>query len=231
MPVVSSSVNGRSTIIRRCNACPKVYDPASFWYMYGAEDLGFHRMMCSPAGLGHIKDAVNIVKRNKRQSLDVQSVKIKEDPNVRAQLRSGHCIRLLLEHRVPAMRGLCTSSDVMTMCISWVASSIRPGGTDGMMREYIERFHHPEKRSSTHPVVVRKTSKRPMVSWYTRRMWWRSCITCRAGSRWKWCIAAHHDRKEKSRYLQKIAGKYFVNCKRRGYSDAHPGSMAADRKF
>ena len=123
--------------------------------MYGAEDLGFHKYdVLSQRGLGHIKDAVDIVKRNKRQSLDVHDVvKIKEDPNVRAQLRSGHCIGCFYIES-PAMRGLLHKlrcDDYVRLVAA--SSIIRPGvAQSGMMREYIERFHHPEKIQYLHPV-------------------------------------------------------------------------------
>ncbi|MEP7269176.1 MAG: PHP domain-containing protein, partial [Saprospiraceae bacterium] len=56
--------------------------PITHFDMYGAEDLGFHKYdVLSQRGLGHIKDAVDLVKRNKRQSVDVHDItRLKEDP-------------------------------------------------------------------------------------------------------------------------------------------------------
>lgn len=68
-------------------------------------------------------------------------------------MRSGHCIGCFYIES-PAMRGLLNKLRCETYVHLVAASSIiRPGvAQSGMMREYIERFHQPEKVNYLHPV-------------------------------------------------------------------------------
>ena len=192
--------------------------------MYGAEDLGFHKYdVLSQRGLGHIKDAVDIVKRNKRQSLDVHDVvKIKEDPNVRAQLRSGHCIGCFYIES-PAMRGLLHK----LRCDDYVhlvaaSSIIRPGvAQSGMMREYIERFHHPEKIQYLHPVFEKNLKETYGVMVYQEDV--MKIVHHFAGLDLDESDVLRRimtGKKKSSDTFRRLQEKYFVNCKARGYSDA-----------
>ncbi|MGA0232620.1 MAG: hypothetical protein ACO3MB_07070, partial [Saprospiraceae bacterium] len=129
--------------------------PISHFDMYGAEDLGFHKYdILSQRGLGHIKDAVSLVAENQGRAVDIHDVeKIKQDLEVRTQLRSGHCIGCFYIES-PAMRGLLSKLRCDNY-VSLVAASsiIRPGvAKSGMMREYISRFHNPDSFTYIHPV-------------------------------------------------------------------------------
>ena len=123
--------------------------------MYGAEDLGFHKYdILSQRGLGHIKDAVDLIRENQGQQVNIHDIaRIKEDPNVRAQLRSGQAIGCFYVES-PAMRGLLTKLHCDDYVHLVAASSIiRPGvAKSGMMREYIERFHRQAEIQYLHPV-------------------------------------------------------------------------------
>jgi len=81
--------------------------PITHFDMYHAEDLGFHKFdVLSQRGLGHIKDAVSLIKENQGRAVDVHEVdKIMQDEKVKTQLRSGHCIGCFYIES-PAMRGL-----------------------------------------------------------------------------------------------------------------------------
>ena len=129
--------------------------PITHFDMYHAEDLGFHKYdVLSQRGLGHIKDAVRLVRTNQGKSIDIHDVaKIKEDKRVKAQLFSGHCIGCFYIES-PAMRGLLTKLHCDNYVHLVAASSIiRPGvAKSGMMREYIKRFHDPDKVEYLHPV-------------------------------------------------------------------------------
>ncbi|HQU52560.1 MAG TPA: PHP domain-containing protein [Saprospiraceae bacterium] len=129
--------------------------PITHFDMYGAEDRGYHKYdILSQRGLGHIKDAVEFIRKNRGQIVDIHDVAtIKEDEKVRAQLRSGHCIGCFYIES-PAMRGLLTKLQCDNYVHLVAASSIiRPGvAKSGMMREYIKRFHEPDTTQYLHPV-------------------------------------------------------------------------------
>src|SRR5688572_26968122 len=129
--------------------------PISHFDMYHAEDLAFHKYdVLSQRGLGHIKDAVSLIRSNQGKAVDIHDVaKIKEDKLVKQQLYSGQCIGCFYIES-PAMRGLLTKLHCDNYIHLVAASSIiRPGvAKSGMMREYIKRFHEPEKVEYLHPV-------------------------------------------------------------------------------
>ena len=114
--------------------------PIVHFDMYGAEDIGYHKYdVLSQRGLGHIKDAVKLVEINQGKAIDIHKVEeIKNDRNVRRQLKSGQCIGCFYIES-PAMRGLLTKLKCDNYIHLVAASSIiRPGvAKSGMMREYI----------------------------------------------------------------------------------------------
>ena len=126
------------------------------WDMYVAEDIGYEKLdILSQRGIGHINDSVEIIKRNKKVAVDIHRVQeLKNDPQVKHQLKVGETIGCFYIES-PAMRGLLKKLRCDNY-ISLVAASsiIRPGvAKSGMMREYINRFHHPESFSYLHPVM------------------------------------------------------------------------------
>lgn len=119
--------------------------PIVHWDMYVAEDIGFHKYdVLSQRGLGHIKEAVQIIKKNQDIEVDIhQAEKFKNDEKVKQQLQSGNTIGCFYIES-PAMRGLLNKLKCDNY-ISLVAASsiIRPGvAKSGMMKMYIERFHN-----------------------------------------------------------------------------------------
>ena len=126
------------------------------WDMYVAESIGFEKLdILSQRGIGHIKEAVEIIRRNRGISIDIHRVdKFKNDEKVKAQLRyarTNGCFYI----ESPAMRGLLKKlqcDDYLTLVAA--SSIIRPGvARSGMMREYIYRFHNPHKFKYVHPVM------------------------------------------------------------------------------
>ena len=197
--------------------------PVVHFDMYGAEDLQYHKYdVLSQRGLGHIRDAVELVKQNQGKAIDVHDVAaIKEDPNVRAQLRSGHCIGCFYIES-PAMRGLLHK----LRCDNYVhlvaaSSIIRPGvAQSGMMREYIQRFHHPDSYTYLHPVFEEHLGETFGVMVYQEDV----------------MKIVHHfsgldldesdvlrrimtGKKKSSDTFRKLQEKYFNNCRERGYPD------------
>lgn len=197
--------------------------PITHFDMYGAEDLDFHKFdVLSQRGLGHIKDAVTIIKNNKGKAVDIHNVaKIKKDPLVREQLRSGHCIGCFYIES-PAMRGLLTK----LACDNYVhlvaaSSIIRPGvAKSGMMREYIKRFHDPSCYQYIHPVfeehlgetfgvMVYQEDVMKIVHHFSGLDLDESDILRRIMT----------GKKKNSETFDRLREKYFVNCKKRGYSN------------
>ena len=191
--------------------------------MYGAEDLGFHKYdILSQRGLGHIKDTVELVKRNQGKAIDIHDVtKIKQDQKVHEQLRSGQCIGCFYVES-PAMRGLLSKLKCDNYVHLVAASSIiRPGvAKSGMMREYIHRFHHPNSFSYIHPIFEKQLGETFGVMVYQEDVL-------------KIC---HHfagldlgesdvlrrimtGKKKSSESFAKLRDKYFRNCRERGYSE------------
>jgi DNA-directed DNA polymerase III PolC len=130
--------------------------PTTHWDMYIAEEMGFEKLdILSQRGIGHIKEAVEIIRENRGDVVDIHRVdKFFEDEKVRRQLRNGEtngCFYI----ESPAMRGLLKKLKCDNYITLVAASSIiRPGvAKSGMMREYIRRFHHPCDFKYIHPVM------------------------------------------------------------------------------
>lgn len=126
------------------------------WDMYVAEEIGFEKLdILSQRGIGHIKEAVEIIRKNRGDDIDAHRVQqFKKDPKVKEQLESGETVGCFYVES-PAMRGLLKKlrcNDYLTLVAA--SSIIRPGvAKSGMMREYIQRFHNPKGFKYIHPVM------------------------------------------------------------------------------
>ena len=197
--------------------------PITHFDMYGAEDLEFHKYdVLSQRGLGHIKDAVELVARNQGRAIDIHAVeKIKEDERVKEQLKSGQCIGCFYIES-PAMRGLLSKLKCDNYVHLVAASSIiRPGvAKSGMMREYIQRFHDPESYTYIHPVFEEHLGETFGVMVYQEDV----------------MKIVHHfsgldldesdvlrrimtGKRKNSDTFDRLRQKYFINCKERGYPE------------
>ncbi len=127
---------------------PKNFSLTQF-SMLEAEDVGLYKFdILAQRGLGKIKDAVEVVKQNTGKEIDIHDIKrFKEDEGVREKLQAADLMGCFYVES-PAMRMLLAKLKASTYLDLVAASSIiRPGvAQSGMMREYIVRFHHPEKR-------------------------------------------------------------------------------------
>jgi len=198
--------------------------PITHFDMYGAEDIGFHKFdILSQRGLGHIKDAVELVKRNKGQAIDIHNIaEIKKNKRVKDQLRSGQCIGCFYIES-PAMRGLLTK----LACDNYVhlvaaSSIIRPGvAKSGMMREYIKRFHNraeikylhhtfEENLGETFGVMVYQEDVMKIVHHFAGLDLDESDVLRRIMT----------GKKKSSDTFRNLMNKFFRNCKARGYPDA-----------
>ena len=202
------------------NHPPKGF-PVTQFSMLESEDIGLYKYdILSQRGLGHIRDAVDIVKKNRGIDIDIHQIKaFKKDEKIKELIRNGRCMGCFYVES-PAMRMLLKKLQVDTYIQLVAASSIiRPGvARSGMMREYILRTHDPARRTYIHPVM-----KELMEETYGIMVYQEDVIK-----------VAHHfagldlseadvlrrgmSGKFRSREeFQKIRDKFFSSCHEKGY--------------
>lgn len=136
---------------------PKGY-PVTHFDMIIAEDVGLFKFdILSQRGLGKIRDSLDVIKRNcpDDPEVDIHNFKsFKNDPNLNYKLQKADAIGCFYIES-PAMRMLMRKLQVNEYLGLVAASSIiRPGvAKSGMMREYILRYRHPERRKDAHPIL------------------------------------------------------------------------------
>jgi DNA polymerase-3 subunit alpha len=140
------------------NLPPKGY-PVSHFEMHSAEDFGIYKLdILSQRGLGHLKDAVRLIKKNRNIDVDIYRFKdFKNDPLIRQTLRTSKAMGCFYVES-PAMRmllGKLACEDYLTLVAA--SSIIRPGvASSGMMKAYIERYHIVKNGgtyTSVHPMM------------------------------------------------------------------------------
>lgn len=130
--------------------------PTVQWDMYEAESIGYDKYdILSQRGIGHIKEAVRLVEENKQQKLDIHQVRqFMRDPELNNRLKIGNTIGCFYIES-PAMRQLLAKlgcRDYKTLVAA--SSIIRPGvAQSGMMKAYIQHYHHPDQVDYLHPVM------------------------------------------------------------------------------
>ncbi|RAJ87558.1 DNA polymerase-3 subunit alpha [Chitinophaga dinghuensis] len=124
--------------------------------MFQAEAIGLYKFdILSQRGLGHIRDAIDLIKQNHDVDIDIHNVKaFMVDEQVKANLRGVNTIGCFYIES-PAMRQLLTKlrcDDYRSLVAA--SSIIRPGvAQSGMMKQYIERFNNPKSVVYLHPVI------------------------------------------------------------------------------
>lgn len=197
--------------------------PTTQWDMYVAEDLGFEKIdILSQRGIGHIKDAVEIIKENQGINIDIHQVeKFKNDSKVKSQLKQAEtngCFYI----ESPATRSLLKKLKCDNYLTLVAASSIiRPGvAKSGMMREYINRFHNPNKFEYIHPIMKQQLQETYGVMVYQEDV----LKVCHHFAGLDLADAdvlrrAMSGKKRGRDEFQRIVDKFFYNCKQRGYPD------------
>ncbi len=194
------------------------------WDMYVAERLRVEKLdILSQRGIGHIKDAVGIIRKNRGVNIDIHRVEdFKNDEKVKNLLRNAEtngCFYI----ESPAMRGLLRKlrcDDYKTLVAA--SSIIRPGvAKSGMMRQYIQRFHDPQHIDYLHPVLKQLLEETYGVMVYQEDV----LKVCHhfAGLDLSDADVLRRMMNHKSRRKDEMAEltkKFFDNCKSRGYSDA-----------
>ena len=202
---------------------PPVGLPTVQWDMYIAEDIGFEKFdILSQRGIGHIKDAADLVWKNKRIRVDVHDVQsFKTDPLIKEQLKNANSIGCFYIES-PGMRGLLKKLHCDTYIHLVAASSIiRPGvAKSGMMKAYIERFHNPNSINYLHPVM-----KEQLEETYGVMVFQEDVLkVCHHFAGLDLADADVLRRAMSGKFrskaeFQKIIDKFFANCKEKGYSD------------
>jgi len=141
-----------------CSYCTVDMPPKGFATtqldMFVAENIGLYKLdILSQRGLGHIKEAIRQVRQNHGVDINIHEIeRFKKDPKVASQIRAADTIGCFYIES-PAMRQLLKKlecDDYITLVAA--SSIIRPGvSQSGMMRQYIYRYHNPDKFEYLHP--------------------------------------------------------------------------------
>ena len=134
--------------------------PTTQFDMVVAEDVGLYKFdILSQRGLGKIRDTIDLIAEHQPQvaaQIDIHDMaRFKRDPRIQHLLREALAVGCFYVES-PAMRMLMRKLRVDNYLGLVAASSvIRPGvSRSGMMRAYIERHRHPERRDDAHPVLL-----------------------------------------------------------------------------
>jgi DNA polymerase-3 subunit alpha len=191
--------------------------------MFLAETIGLFKLdILSQRGLGHIKDTIALVRKNKGINIDISRVDdFMQDEKVAAQIRKADTIGCFYIES-PAMRQLLLKlkcDDYLTLVAA--SSIIRPGvSQSGMMKTYIHNYHHPDQVKYLHPKMEELLQETYGVMVYQEDV----------------IKVAHHfgglDMAESDILRRAMSGKYrgskemdrlefkfFANCKEQGYEE------------
>ena len=197
--------------------------PTTQYDMYSAEKVGLIKIdILSQRGIAHIRDAVEMVEHNRGICIDIHQINaLKRDELIRRQLlRAETCGCFYIES--PAMRGLLRKlrcGDYKTLVAA--SSIIRPGvARSGMMREYINRFHHPETVDYKHPLLKELLAETYGVMIYQEDV-------LKVGHYFAGLDLAEadvlrrmmgHKMRDKSEF-EEVTKRFFDNCRAKGYPD------------
>jgi len=197
--------------------------PTTQWDMYTAEEIGFEKLdILSQRGIGHIRESAEIILRNRGIDVDVHAVqKFKTDEKVKEYLRIGETKGCFYVES-PAMRGLLQKlrCDNYTTLVA-ASSVIRPGvARSGMMKEYIFRFHNPDKFEYIHPVMKEQLAETFGVMVYQEDVL-KVChhfagLDLADADTLRRAMSGKHRSKQE---MQRIVERFFSNCRERGYSE------------
>jgi len=192
--------------------------------MFVAEQVGLVKLdILSQRGLGHIKDALALVKRNRGKVVDIHhTAPLLEDPLLAEKIRTADTIGCFYIES-PGMRQLLCKlrcSDYKTLVAA--SSIIRPGvAQSGMMWQYIERYHDRSKINYLHPMMEELLSETFGVMVYQEDV----------------IKVAHHfagisledadvlrramnGKYRSNDHFEQLRRRFFSNCRDRGYAEA-----------
>jgi DNA-directed DNA polymerase III PolC len=193
------------------------------WDMYTAEEIGFEKLdILSQRGIGHIRESAEIILRNRGIDVDVHAVqKFKNDLKVKEYLRTGETKGCFYVES-PSMRGLLQKlrCDNYTTLVA-ASSVIRPGvARSGMMREYIYRFHNPDKFEYIHPVMKEQLEETFGVMVYQEDVL-KVChhfagLDLSDADTLRRAMSGKHRSKDE---MKRIVDRFFSNCRGKGYRE------------
>ncbi len=201
--------------------------PTTHFSMLEAEDVGLHKYdILAQRGLGKIKDTVQLIRENRGVEVDIHDIpKFKNDVRVKSMLKVGKTIGCFYVES-PAMRMLLTKLKADDYIGLVAASSIiRPGvAKSGMMREYILRFQHEDRREAarkalpelyaileeTYGVMVYQEDVLKVAHLFGG-LTLAEADVLRRGMNWKYM-----QREE----FRSVRQKFLDNCKQKGHADA-----------
>ncbi len=198
--------------------------PTSQWDMYVTESISFDKLeILSKRGIGHIKECVQLVQRKQHLKIDAYDFhKFKTDERVKEQLKSGDTIGCFYIES-PAIRGLLNKLQCDNYLSLVAASSIIRPGVDqsGMMRIYIQRFHHPDQIQHLRPVLGEQLQETYGVMVYQEDV----LKVCHHFAGLDLADADVLRRGMSGKYrskkaFHKLVDKFFANCQEKGYSEA-----------
>ncbi|MES2394662.1 MAG: DNA polymerase III subunit alpha [Bacteroidota bacterium] len=197
--------------------------PLTQFSMIESEDIGLYKFdILSQRGLGHIKDTVDIVKKNKGIDIDIHNIgAFKNDEKIKQLLRTGKTMGCFYVES-PGMRMLLKKLETDTYLGLVAASSIiRPGvAQSGMMREYILRFRDPTRRTYIHPKIGELMSETYGIMVYQEDVikvahYFAGLTLAQADVMRRGMSGKFRAREE----FQKAKEGFFINCKEKGYED------------
>jgi len=201
---------------------PKGFPTVQF-SMLEAEDLGLHKFdILSQRGLGHIRDAVDIILENKGLKVDIHRIQeFKNDVRVNRLISSGRTMGCFYVES-PAMRQLLQKlrcSDYYTLVAA--SSVIRPGvASSGMMRTYILRHVDPAERLKAHPVMLDIMPDTYGVMVYQEDVIKVAHHFAGLGLDESDVLRRGMSGKYRSREeFKRVRERWFVSCRERGHSD------------
>jgi DNA-directed DNA polymerase III PolC len=202
---------------------PKGFQTTQF-DMYVSEAIGFEKLdILSQRGIGHINESVEIIAGNRGIKVDVHRIAdFKQDEKVNDRLYRGEAIGCFYIES-PAMRGLLKKLHCNNYLTLVAASSIiRPGvAKSGMMKEYINRYHNPGGFKYLHPVMEEQLKETFGVMVYQEDVikichHFAGLDLADADILRRAMAGKFRSKKE----FERIQGKFFGNCRERGYPDA-----------
>ena len=202
---------------------PKGFSTTMF-DMVVAEDIGLYKFdILSQRGLGKIKETVEIVSYNRPElpPIDIHDIKrFKEDKKIKYLLKNAKAIGCFYVES-PAMRMLLKKLQVDNYLGLVAASSvIRPGvAKSGMMREYILRYRHPEKRKDAHPILLKIMPETYGVMVYQEDVikvaHYFGGLTLGESDMLRRGMSGKFRSREE---FLKVKNQFFENCKQKGHS-------------
>ncbi|WP_281323458.1 DNA polymerase III subunit alpha [Flavobacterium aestivum] len=189
--------------------------------MHVAEEIGFDKFdILSQRGIGHIDDAVKLIRKNWNLEVNIRDTSIsKDEVKCNEFLSRGKTIGCFYIES-PAMRGLLRRLNCDNYKVLVAASSIiRPGvAQSGMMKEYIFRHNHPDRFEYFHEVFRKQLGETYGIMVYQEDVIKIALhyggLPAADGDILRRAMSGKGRSKEA---LQKVKDNFFASCKKQGH--------------